>query len=555
MFCSTTSQPPALRWSRTLLVTVALLILAALAGAPAMAQDSEIPREEGLTSNVRTLSETRSGDRVTVTKEYAPSADTFTTSGQPNTNWRSNQYLRVGYNLTFGYGAERTFIAFRDLTSGPDKVPQNAVIKDARLRMYLAEGTPAGGVIDIQARFLTTAWDPELLTWNSYNPQWGSEIGIAGVGTNPGWVEAAVPGTVSKWVSGQQPNYGVMLQALETPQQRERVFYASNGPNGTYPRLIVTYDVVIDTTPPVTTMNPLPATSPASFKVKWSAVDNEGGTGVKNYDVQYRTQGGNWVNWLNGTTQTEADFSGGANNVVYEFRARATDNAGNVGNYSSSVSTRVDSVPPNATMNALPQYTYESSFQISWVPNEDPANINWYDVQFQVNGGTWQNLLEQTTLGNFMFTGAQNGSTYGFRVRAQDKAGNIQPWSNVAQASTTIVSGKPTAEIVPFSQSISTSKSFSVSWTGTPVSGTTITSYEVQVSVNGGAFTTWNVFPGNTLNGVYNAPSDGIYTFRVRATDNRGQTGEFSDNPGSTKVVDSEAPFITPRLYMPYISR
>jgi hypothetical protein len=135
---------------------------------------------------------------------------------------------------------------------------------------------------------------------------------------------------VAEWVSGARANNGILLQGDERPDQgRERVLFSVNNTNGLQPRLIVTYDVITDTTPPTASVASLPQWSPATFTVNWSGSDNPGGSGIRDYDVQFRANGGAWQNWQNQTTATSASFTG-QNGVFYEFRARARDNAGNV---------------------------------------------------------------------------------------------------------------------------------------------------------------------------------------------------------------------------------
>jgi hypothetical protein len=68
----------------------------------------------------------------------------------------------------------------------------------------------------------------------------------------------------------------------------------------------------------------------------WSGDDSIGGTGVANYDLEVSINGGLWEPLETGTseTQTVVDISSGD---VYYFRVRATDNAGNVGEYTDPV--------------------------------------------------------------------------------------------------------------------------------------------------------------------------------------------------------------------------
>jgi uncharacterized repeat protein (TIGR01451 family) len=85
-----------------------------------------------------------------------------------------------------------------------------------------------------------------------------------------------------------------------------------------------------DCLPPLATVDPLPfyVTIP-TFTVSWHGEDIW--SGVASYDVQFRVgYEGDWLDWLTGTTAISATFSGTPSQTVF-FRARARDQAGNVG--------------------------------------------------------------------------------------------------------------------------------------------------------------------------------------------------------------------------------
>jgi RHS repeat-associated protein len=85
---------------------------------------------------------------------------------------------------------------------------------------------------------------------------------------------------------------------------------------------------LVDLDPPTSSVNPLPASSPASFPVSWSGQDGPGGSGVATFDVLVSDNGGPFTAWLTATTQTAATFGGTAGHT-YGFYSVATDNAGN----------------------------------------------------------------------------------------------------------------------------------------------------------------------------------------------------------------------------------
>ncbi len=83
-----------------------------------------------------------------------------------------------------------------------------------------------------------------------------------------------------------------------------------------------------------------------------------------------------------------------------------------------------------------------------------------------------------------------------------------------------------------------TSPAFTVKWSGTDDSG--IARYDVQVSTNGGTWSTWRT--GTTAtSGLYPGVEGRRYTFRVRATDIKGNTSAWPNvtrsAPGSSLAV------------------
>ncbi|MEZ4515631.1 MAG: fibronectin type III domain-containing protein [Chloroflexota bacterium] len=336
----------------------------------------------------------------------------------------------------------------------------------------------------------------------------------------------------------------------ETPQQRERVFSSLNANNGQFPRLIITYTVDTDTTPPVSSVNGLPQYSPANFTVSWSGTDNQ--SGIKYYDVQMRQNGGNWVDWRAQVTETSTNFTGGQNGVLYEFRCRAVDNAGNIEPWPSNAQagTTVDTQPPSASVQGLPQFS-DPNFTVTWMGTDNLSGIKNYDVQYRQNGGSWTNWQTAVTSTSAQFPGGNDGSLYEFRARATDNAGNVQDWSSVAQAGTTVSAGPPSAMITPFWPSVSNSLNVQVTWSGQPSAGSEIVSFDVQYQINGGTWILWQNAVATTT-AAFTAPGEGIFTFRVRARDNLNRVGDWSSNPGSTVTVDTTAPFITPKAYQPF---
>ncbi len=86
----------------------------------------------------------------------------------------------------------------------------------------------------------------------------------------------------------------------------------------------------VEASPPHVFMVALPAYSRREgFVLQWQGTD-PGGSGIANYDVQYRAAtGGSWTNLVTNTTATTAPFNGTAGTTYY-FQVRGRDKAQNV---------------------------------------------------------------------------------------------------------------------------------------------------------------------------------------------------------------------------------
>jgi hypothetical protein len=481
--------------------------------------------------------------------------DTYIASNEPTTNFGASNWLRLGYSADPpNLGAVRTLLRF-DISL----IPENAQIESATCRIYqhsttLSPDDPQG----VEARHLADPWDEHFVTWNSHKPDWGDVIRTTYPPITVGWLEADATDLVREWYSGEHANYGITLLALEEPMERQRMFYAIEADNGLYPRLRVEYTTQIDTEPPNVDVQTLPRWSKSEFTVAWSG-DDPGGSGINYYDVQYRIPGEAWTSWLNNTELTSAEWVGGSNGTVYEFRARGVDNAGNIEDWPDDRQawTEVDAIPPAASVNTLPPITFSQSFEVAWAGSDNTggSGVDVFDVQYREEGDPWDNWYVGTDQTSATFTGADNGETYQFRARAIDVAGNVQPWSAVPQAETLIDVEAPTAWIEPFATVITDTNNtdtFPVRWDGMTSDNTTLSSYDVRYRYADGA---WQVWKQDTLleqDTFTNLRSDdGRYCFEARATDSVGRTGPYGGQ--ACILVDRKSPFIVPRAYMPII--
>jgi hypothetical protein len=127
-----------------------------------------------------------------------------------------------------------------------------------------------------------------------------------------------------------------------------------------------------------------------------------------------------------------------ANSPIYEWRTFFDSHAYTRAHYVflRQLDGKYDTTPPTASVNSPPN-SAAPSFQVSWTGSDDRTGIWSFDVQYQDNGGAWNDWQLGTTSTSATFSlPAKCFHTYGFQVRARDNAGNTGGYPNSAQAST-----------------------------------------------------------------------------------------------------------------------
>jgi uncharacterized repeat protein (TIGR01451 family) len=290
--------------------------------------------------------------------------------------------------------------------------------------------------------------------------------------------------------------------------------------------------VISDLQAPSSSVIPLPGTSPATFTVSWSGVDN-GTAGIKNYDLQVRDgPGGTWTDWLAATTATSAQYSGLGGHTYY-FRSRARDDAGNLEAYPADYDafTTVETLAPTSFVDAMPPFVNHTPFLVTW-SGSDPggSGIQSYDVQVRDGfSGAWTDWQVGVTSHWADYPGV-NGHTYYFRSRARDYAGNLETYPPDFDAYTLVDTRAPTSAVgplPPFSRS-----PVHVQWSGDDSGGAGIQFYEVQYRQDlGGAWTDWQIGTTSTSADFTGTPGH-VYYFRSRARDFAGNQEAYPAGDG-----------------------
>ncbi len=192
-----------------------------------------------------------------------------------------------------------------------------------------------------------------------------------------------------------------------------------------------------DETPPSVPLN-LAAASDGYDRtlLTWdSATDNNGVTG---YRVE-RSTDGSFVSVAVVTTSGFAD-SGLLGATDYSYRVQALDAAGNHSDFSSiaSVTTGVappDQTPPSAPLGFTASVAGTDRINLSWRPATDNRGVTGYKVE-RAEGNSGFVEVATTAATNSSDGSLTPATTYNYRVRAADAAGNLSDYSPLVTIAT-----------------------------------------------------------------------------------------------------------------------
>ncbi len=195
----------------------------------------------------------------------------------------------------------------------------------------------------------------------------------------------------------------------------------------------------LDTTPPTAPTN-LTATAAGSSQINLSWTGSTDNVAVTGYRLE-RCQGAGCTNFLQVATPPGTTFSdiGLVVNTSYSYRVRAVDAAINFSGYSNvaSATTAPDTTPPTAPTNLTATAGGSSQINLSWTAATDNVAVTGYRLErCQGSGCSGFAEIAQPTGTTFSDAGRSASTSYSYRVRAVDAAGNLGPYSGTATATT-----------------------------------------------------------------------------------------------------------------------
>ena len=230
---------------------------------------------------------------------------------------------------------------------------------------------------------------------------------------------------------------------------------------------------------------------------------------------------------------------------TYYWRVRGRDDIGNWGPWSTVWQVNIDTVPPGT-----PTPTNPGSFTYT---NDNTPSFYWttasgaYSYQIQISRDLFFSLifLESTSTNTYytpvtVFTDGD----YWWRVRAIDRAGNAGTWSTIWLISVDTVPPGTATPTTPTDDSQINDNTPFLEWD--PATGGY--QYEIQISTDAGfSIVVTDLIIGNT-NYTTSILSDDVYYWRIRAIDQAGNIGGWSEVFQFT--VDTVGPDQVP-LYLP----
>jgi glucose/arabinose dehydrogenase/fibronectin type 3 domain-containing protein len=404
-------------------------------------------------------------------------------------------------------------------------------------------GSGSSGTLIGPTAIPVNSWTHEALTYdgttmrlyiNGVEAASKPQTGAVQSSTNPLWIGGNTP--YGEYFQGLLDEIRVYKRAL-TPSEIQSDMNTSLVP--TTP----------DTTPPAKPAGLSAVASGGSqINLTWTAsTDN---IGVSGYRVE-RCLGDGCTNFSEVGTSTTNSFNdtGLAGTTTYTYRVRAADLAGNLSSYSDPASATTtaagDTTPPSAPSGLAATGVSTARIDLNWTASTDNVGVATYRIE-RCLGTSCTNWAEVGTspTPSFSNTGLTANTTYRFRVRAADAAGNLSAYSAIVSGKTlTADTTRPSTPAGVTATPTSTSQ-ITVSWTAS-TDNVGVTGYRVE-RCQGASCTSWAEIGTTTTTSLDDTglQAGTVYRYRVRAMDAAGNLSTYSSIASGTtpSAPDTTAP-------------
>ncbi|HYR88021.1 MAG TPA: fibronectin type III domain-containing protein [Terriglobia bacterium] len=296
-----------------------------------------------------------------------------------------------------------------------------------------------------------------------------------------------------------------------------------------------------DTVPPSAPSN-LTATTAGGTEIDLSWTASTDNVGVTGYQLE-RCLGVSCTSFaqIASPTATTYNDTGVTAGVPYSYRVRATDAAGNLSGYSNTVTAATaDTVSPSAPSSLTATAAGGTQINLSWTASTDNVGITGYLVErCQSAGCTSFAQIASPTATTYSDTSLTSATSYSYRVRATDAAGNLSGYSNTATATTTDTVAPSAPSNVTATAAGGTQ--INLSWTAS-TDNVGVTGYLLERCLGASCTSFAQIAsPTTTTYSDTGLTSGTSYSYRVRATDGAGNLSGYS-NTASATTADTVSP-------------
>lgn len=289
----------------------------------------------------------------------------------------------------------------------------------------------------------TTASSSQInLSWGASTDSGGSSLAGYSIERCSG-VGCSSFSLVTTTASTNYSNTG--LSASTSYSYRVRAYDGASNFSGYSNSASATTSSAPDTTPPTIPSSVTATTATTSqINVSWGASTDSGGSGFAGYSIE-RCSGVGCSSFSFVTTTTSTSYSNTSlsASTSYSYRVRAYDNAGNYSGYSNTASattlSATDTTPPTIPTSFTATTASSSQINLSWGASTDSGGSGFagYSIEYCVGVGCSSfAVLVSTTSTNPTVAGLTPSTSYSFRIRAFDNAGNYSGYTSVASAIT-----------------------------------------------------------------------------------------------------------------------
>ena len=188
-----------------------------------------------------------------------------------------------------------------------------------------------------------------------------------------------------------------------------------------------------------------------------------------------------------------------------------------------------DTTPPGVPSGLSAAAVSGTQINLSWTGSTDNVGVTGYLVERCQNAGCTNFIQIGTSTGtSYNDTGLSNATTYTYRVRATDTAGNLSGYSNTASATTPDTTA-PTAPSSLSATAVSRNQ-INLSWNAS-TDNVKVTGYFIERCQGNGCnnFAQVGISTGTTYSDTAGVSAGTFYRYRVRATDAASNLSSYSN--------------------------